>query len=321
MKENRALIVFAILCVAVLAPPLAAQSASTAGWPRTVTDDMGTQIRISRKPQKIVSVTLPTDEILLALVSKDRLAGVTIFSEDAEVSNVASQVFDIPHKVTLNGEVILAIQPDLLFVADWSQAASVKQLRDAGITVYQFKSPLTVREIEERIAKIATAVGEEEKARKLIEWMDARLAGVAARVAAIPPDARLSVMDYNTWGTSMGRGSSWDEIVRLAGLRNAVADLKADQWGSVPLSREKLLELDPDILMLPAWVYGEPAGSEKFFRQIAGEPALRGMRAIREGRVYRMTESTKTATSQYIVFAVEELARLAYPGLFTQATR
>jgi ABC-type Fe3+-hydroxamate transport system substrate-binding protein len=48
------------------------------------------------------------------------------------------------------------------------------------------------------------------------------------------------------------------------------------------------------------------------------DPALRGLRAVREGRVYQMPEGLKAATSQYIVDAVEHLARLAYPELFRQ---
>ena len=59
--------------------PAAAFSQSAGGWPRTVSDDMGASLRIAQKPQKIVSVTLPTDEILLSLVAKSRIAAVPGF--------------------------------------------------------------------------------------------------------------------------------------------------------------------------------------------------------------------------------------------------
>jgi iron complex transport system substrate-binding protein len=285
-------------------------------FPLTLTDDLGTSITVRQKPRRIVSITLTTDEILLALVDKTSLLGVTAFSEDTSVSNVASQVFDIPNKVTLNVELIVSLQPDLVFVADWSKAESVTQLRDAGMTVYRFKSPSTIKEIENRISRIGQVVGAEAKAKALIDWMEKRLSEVARRISSMAADKRLTVMDYNTWGTSMGKGSSWDEIVRLSGLQNVVAGLTPDQWGQVPVSKEKLLQLDPDILLLPGWVYGEPDGSNTFYRAIVNDPALKTMRAVKEGRVYRLPESIKTSTSQYIVFAVEELARLAYPDLF-----
>ncbi|MGA2977602.1 MAG: ABC transporter substrate-binding protein [Spirochaetia bacterium] len=299
----------------LLPAALCAQSAGT--WPRSVRDDMGAALKIAQKPQKIVSLTLPTDEILLSLVAKHRIAAVTGFSEDPAVSNVASQVFDVPVKMTqLNVEVVIALQPDLVVVADWTDAASVKLLRDAGLAVYQFKSPISVKEIEDRITSIGAAVGEEDAAGKLTRWMDGRLAAVTAKLAGLAPGKRLTVMDYNTWGTSMGAGSSWNEIVRLAGCTSAVADLKADQYGSVTISREMLLQLDPDILMLPAWVYGDVKGSDAFYNSIVTDPALKGLKAVKQGRVHRMPESLKTATSQYIVFAVEDLAKYAYPELF-----
>jgi iron complex transport system substrate-binding protein len=111
----------------------------------------------------------------------------------------------------------------------------------------------------------------------------------------------------------MGRGSSWDEVVRLAGLRNAVGDLPVDGWGQVPLSKEKLIELDPDLLVLPGWVYGPEEGSEAFYAEVAGDPALRGLKALRRHRLLRMPENLRATTSQHIVEAIEFLAKAAYP--------
>ena len=68
--------------------------------------------------------------------------------------------------------------------------------------------------------------------------------------------------------------------------------------------------------MLPGWVYGNPRGADAFFAQVTGDPALRKLRAVRTGRVYQMPERLKSSTSQYIVDAVEWLARTAYPDLF-----
>ncbi len=82
------------------------------------------------------------------------------------------------------------------------------------------------------------------------------------------------------------------------------------------MSREKLLVLDPDILSLPGPITTNPSGAPAFFRQVTGDPALAGMRAIRSGRVYQMPERLKAATSQYFVDAVEWLARTAYPERF-----
>ena len=114
----------------------------------------------------------------------------------------------------------------------------------------------------------------------------------------------------------MGRGSTWDEVVRLAGLVNAVGSLNADEWGQVPISREKLLEIDPDLLAVPAWVYGDPKDAERFSAELAADPALRLLKAVRAGHVLRVPGNVQDTSSQYIAGAVEWLARAAYPDLF-----
>ena len=294
------------------------QQTPSDSYPLEIADDTGSPVRVQRRPERIVSLTSFTDDILVELVDHRRLVGLTIFSEDPAVSNVAGQISDIPHRLTVNIEVILSLQPDLVFVANWSEADKVTQLRDAGVPVYLVATGLTVAEIQEKIRTIGLLVDARQQAQAMIERMDGRLAAVEGAVSSIPGGRRLTVMDYATWGSSQGSGSSWDEVVRLAGLINAVGEFASDELGQVPLSKEKILELDPDLLILPGWVYGDPGQADAFFKQMLEDPALQGLSAVREGRVYQIPEGLKAATSQYIVDAVEYLARLAYPRAFPE---
>ena len=285
-------------------------------FPLTLTDDAGVPVTLRRKPERIISLTSFTDDILLDLVSLERLVGVTAYSQDPDISNVVDKAAAVRHKLLVNVEVILALQPDLVFVANWTDAAEVAQLRRIGIPVFLLNTGLSVEEIERTILTVARLVGGAESGKAMVARMWERLAEVESRVSSLRPDERRTVMDYTTWGSAQGRGSSWDEIVRRAGLINAVGGFAADDWGQVPLSREKMLQLDPDLLVVPGWIYGNPAGAESFYRSIVGDPALRTLRAVREARVYRMPEGLKAAASQYIADAVEYLARLAYPRLW-----
>ena len=301
----------ALLCAAL---PVAAQQQTR--YPLSVVDDQGNTVVLPALPRRIISLTLPTDEMLLSLVDKSRLLGVTTFAADPAVSNVADRVTDIPNKLTLNPETIISLAPDLVFAANWNDAGAVKLLRDAGIPLYLMANGLTVSAIEKKIETIALIVGSPGKGRELIATMEARLAAVAEKTSRIPPEKRARVIDYATWGSAQGPGSSWDEIIRRAGLVDAVAGFTPDEWGQVPLSKEKILQLDPDILILPGWQYGNPRGAAAFFSQVTSDPALRGLTAIRSGKVSMMPERLKSTTSQYFADAVEWLAKTAYPGLF-----
>jgi iron complex transport system substrate-binding protein len=295
---------------------LGAAASGAAAFPLTITDDGANPVTIPAKPQRIVSLTLFTDEILFELVEPGRLAAVTTFAADPDISNIAARVAGIAHKLTLSVEPVLALRPDVVFVSNWSEADKIAQLRDAGVAVYLVASGLTAVDIQAKIRAVSRIVGETEKGEKLVAAMIARIADVKKRVAKIADDRRLGVVDYAVGGSAQGRGSSWDEIVRAAGLVNAAGVFTADQYGQVPLSKEKLLELDPDILILPGWVYGDPRGADAFFTQTVEDPALKSMKAVQARRVYKMPERLKSTVSHYVADAVEYLARTAYPELF-----
>jgi iron complex transport system substrate-binding protein len=293
-----------------------AAPAASARFPLTVTDDGGTPVTIAAKPQRIVSLTLFTDEILLDLVEPGRLAGVTTFAADPDLSNVAARAAGTGIRLALSVEPVLALRPDLVFVSRWSEADKVAQLRGAGVPVYTVASGLTVAEVQDKIRTVARLAGEPAKGEAMVSSMSARLAEAKRRVAKVDESSRLSVVDYAVWGSAQGAGSSWDEMLKLAGLVNAVRGFPADQYGQVPLSKEKLLELDPDILVLPGWVYGDPKGADAFYAQTLSDPALKSLKAVQKARAYKMPERLKSTVSQYLADAVEYLARMAYPELF-----
>ncbi len=302
--------------VSLLALLLLAPGASFGQYPLSVRDDSGHLLTLPAKPRRIISLTLPTDEILLSLVDPSRILALTTFASDPGISSVAREAARVPRRMTLSVEPIVALHPDLVFAASWSEAGPLAQLRAAGVPVYLIASATSVAAVEEKIARCALLTGETGKGKQLIAEMRAKISTVEAKVNGIPPARRLRVLDYTAFGSSMGKGSSWDDIVRLAGLVNAAGSLASDEWGQVPISMEKLLEINPDILILPGWAYGDKQGAQAFFRRITADRALRGLAAVRNGKVYMMPEPLRSSTSQYIGDAVVWLARTAYPGLF-----
>jgi iron complex transport system substrate-binding protein len=285
-------------------------------YPLTLVDDAGNAVVLAAPPVRIVSQTLATDEILLSLTDKSRIIAVTTFAADNQISNIADQAADIPHKLTQNVETIISLRPDLVIVANWSDPAPVKQMRDAGVVVYLMASGVSISSIEEKIEKLALMTDEQENGRQIVTRMEKQLGAVSEKVSRLSPEKRARVMDYATWGSAQGRGSSWDEIVRRAGLVDAVAGLAPDEWGQVPLSKEKILQIDPDLLVLPGWVYGDPGGAPAFLSRFTQDPVFHGLAAVRNNKVLMMPERLKSTTSQYIASAVEWLARKAYPELF-----
>lgn len=285
-------------------------------YPMEVTDALGATVVLEEKPESLVSLSLFSDEVLIGLGTQDHFLGASQLAVDPVYSNVAEAASSIGTNIEFNVEQIISLFPDIVFVADWSDADRVAQLREAGIPVYRTRTSFTVPDIQQEIRTLARIMGEPEAAESMISEMESRIAELEATVSAIPEDQRLSGIEYNTWGTSSGVNSTWNEVLRLAGVHNAAAEFEQDEFGMVPMSKELIVDLDPDIIFLPGFIWGEDDAAQAFADQVMNDPALEGLEAIESGRVYMIPEHLKGTYSQFIVDAAEHLAQLVYPDYF-----
>ena len=66
------------------------------GFPKVLIDQTGRRVVLAHKPERIVAVTLATDEILLALVERSRLLSMTYLAVDERISNVPLEAAAVP---------------------------------------------------------------------------------------------------------------------------------------------------------------------------------------------------------------------------------
>lgn len=286
------------------------------GFPLEVVDDLGSSVLLDRKPETIVSLSLFSDEILLEMLPASRFAAITSLAQSPVYSNVAQKAQGISPVIEFNTETIISLYPDLVIAANWSEADKIAQLRQAGIQVYQIDTPFNIEGVRRGIERLGTLTGEPEAARNLIASMDSRLDSLTNVIATIPQNERLTALDYNTWGTANGGDTTWNLVLNLAGITNAVAHLEAGDFGQVPLSKEVLVDLDPDLLFLPGYIWGEDDGAQAFYDQVRNDPALTGLKAITNDALFIFPERLKGTYSHYLVEAAEHAARIAYPQLF-----
>jgi len=289
---------------------------ATGPYPMEVTDSVGNTMTIAAKPQRIVSLSLFSDEVLYDLVDVGRLAGASSLAADPVYSNVAEEAAAVEPRVDFNVEQIIAIYPDVGFAANWSEADKIQQLRDAGIVVYQVNTPFSVAGIKTEIRAVANVVGEPEAGEAIIARMEQRIDALSDAVGGIPESGRAQAVDYNNWGTANGVDTTWDEVLRLAGVGNAAAPFQSGDFGQVPMSKELLVELDPEVIFLPGYIWGEENGADAFRNQVLEDPAFADLQAIASGSVYMVPENLKGTYSHYLVDAAEFVARLVYPDRF-----
>lgn len=283
-------------------------------YPLTVIDGLGNELTLKQAPQRISSKTLFSDELLLELVPASRLTSLTSLATDSNFSNIADKIPAGMPLLDLNVEVIIANAPDIVFAANWSDAGQVAQLKQAGINVYLIQTPFTLDGIRDEIAKIAMIIDAEAAGENVLAAMDEKLAALEPKIKDLGAQNWVA-LDYNTWGTSNGKASTWQAILDNAKISNGVADYSANDFGQVTMSKELILEINPDILVLPGWIYGDDKGAEAFYSQVVKDPALQSVAAVRTGRIMMIPERLRGTYSQYLVETIEYVVNAMHDSI------
>lgn len=147
-----------------------------------VQDVRGKKLSFESKPQKIISLYVYGDEVLLGLVDHKRIAGLSKWVHDEDLAMGAKEAKDVTKIAESNPEAILALKPDLVLLPDSSKPEQISSLEDVGIKVFVYPAASRLSNIPKTIKAIGGAVGEPEQAEKLIAEMQKKISAVEAKV-------------------------------------------------------------------------------------------------------------------------------------------
>src|SRR5688572_17173739 len=95
---------------------------------------------LQAQPQRIVSIGLCTDQLLLMMVERKRIASVTHSAANPEESYMAAAVSDIP--LNYSGvEEIIALDPDLVVGSPFASQDTARLMRELGYRVEMSTPP------------------------------------------------------------------------------------------------------------------------------------------------------------------------------------
>ena len=262
----------------------------------------------AKKYNHIVSLTLSGDEMLLGLVPENRIAGLSgKINEDKEISNIVDKAKKFP-KVEGNEEVLMSLEPDLIIVADWLSKRITDIGAITGAKVYFYKTPNSYEEQKKLIRDLANLVEEKENGEKLIKNMDDRLKALQNKITKNYKGAKPRILMYTSFGTTSGKNTTFSDMVKLINGVNVVAEAGID--GFKDISKEKVIELNPDIIIVPiAKKYDNVNKISKLFFE---DPSFKNVKAIKNKKVYFIQYKDITPTSQYMINSIEELVKVVY---------
>lgn len=194
-------------------------------------------------PQRIVSLNVCADQILVDLVPRQRIAAVTHLATDPLTAAKPDRAQGIA-QTRGTAEDVVAHRPDLVLVGEYSTPATTDLLRRLGFRVEPIALPQSVAGIRDVIRRVALLVEEPARGEALIAEMDRRIA--AARVSRHGSMPRALVYQVNNFVAR--EGSLIDEAMRLAGVKNASQQLPSARGGQV--SVEDIIIAKPDLLIL-----------------------------------------------------------------------
>ena len=240
-------------CGAKTQAPSASPEASTA---YTVTDDAERKLSFAKKPSRIVSLTYGTDEILTEVVDTKRIQAYSRWAGDNEISFITKeQAQKVGCKVHDSLENILKLEPDLVVASIATSNDLVQSLEHMGIKVYIARSPHNYQEMCAKIVNLAEAVGEKAKGEALVSKMNERMQALEQRLSKLPDSKRKVAVAFNFTSAMGRRGDLLDNMMTMAHVINGAAAVTPpiSEHGSVVISKEMVVGINPDVFLLPTW--------------------------------------------------------------------
>ncbi len=252
-------------------------------------------------PQRIVSVNLCTDQLLMLMAKPEQIVSVSVLSTQQD----SSFLFDEAQQYVINygnAEELLTLQPDLVVASSYTPPSLIQLMRRLGVPVERFEPSASIADIRDRIRQMAVVTGNQATGERLIKSMDRRLSTVQRQVDTRSPSALF----YQPRGYTSGNNTLQDNALRLAGWRNVSAEMGVEGYASIDL--EKLLMSAPDQLFTSR--YG--ASQDSVGQRLLKHPVLR--RVVGDRPMVNISYKYWICGGPMIVDAIEQLSELNPTG-------
>ena len=242
------------------------------------------------EPQKIVSLNLCTDQLLMLLADPDQIASLSKIVDDPHVSLLAQKSVEF-QKNRGDAEEIFIDNPEIVVAGVYTEKATVQILQSLGVRVEIFPIEQNFDDIVENIRKMGLLVGHLDRAERMIDDFNIRLEELRSGITERPRAAIYSANGYTT-GTDTMSG----QILKTAGFRNITEEVGMSFGGTLPL--ETLVMLQPDLV-----ITGKEYPGHSRSEEILKHPALRPFKAITQ------TDAKWICGTPAVLDAVAELQR------------
>ena len=263
----------------------------------TVTDMTGREITFDKPVERAVALSAADCEIIFALGAEETLVGR---GEYCKYPLEATEIPSVQSGYETNIEQIIALQPDVLFMATMAQTKEqVEQLEKAGIRVV-VSDAQNIEGIYTSITLIGDVMGKQAEAKAIIAKMQA----VFDEIKAHPIQGEktvyfeISPLQWGLW--TAGAGTFMNEVAEMMGLKNCFADVQG--WAEI--SEEQVIERNPDFIVTTTMYFGEGPTPET---EIMSRAGWENVTAVKEKNILNLTNDELTRPGPSLAEGVQML--------------
>ncbi|HBS5718426.1 TPA: ABC transporter substrate-binding protein [Klebsiella aerogenes] len=275
---------------------------------RTVTDQLGRQVTLPDHITRAVVLQHQTLNLLVQLNAGDDIVGVlSSWKKQLGPQFVrfmpAIENLPTPGDLTqVNIESLLALHPQVVFVANYAPQGMIQQIQNAGVPVVAISlrqdaageknkmNPTMANEeqayndgLKQGIRLIGEVVERQSQAEALIDYTFAARAEANSPVAGIPDSQRVRVYMANPDLNTYGAGKYTGLMMKHAGALNVAA---ATVKGARQVSLEQVLQWNPEVIFVQDRY-------PQVVKQIENDPQWQAIDAVKNHRVWLMPEYAK----------------------------
>ena len=256
-------------------------------------DDSGQLFKLNKIPQRVISYTLASDEILLALAKPDQIAALSPLAQNPRYSHISEAAQAYPQ--IYNIEQIIQLKADLVLLASYNQAEIHHFLKKAQISNFYFSRFNDLDDIKRHIQQLGHLLAREPEAQRLINTFQQDLATAKQQLNCKLP----ALLSYDQWGYVAGRETIFQSLLDYLEIENLATKIKGYQH----LQTEWLYQQKPQIIIMPA----DPAAFEQARIQLFQHPLLKNSPAVQKKQVLLLDQRYLNSVSQYITKGLEIL--------------
>ena len=302
----------------------------------TVTDAFGREVSIPENPEKIavvgsgsmryfVYLGIDLDDVCAVDYQDSKLNKQTFNLRPYSLAN--PEILEIPEvgaaKGVVDNEKLLMSGAEILFMggASSSNAEVANEIQEkTGIPVVMFYTGNYVTDaekIQDTLLMLGEILGKEQRAKDLIAYFDAVEADLKKRVAGLSAGESVYIggVAYNGYHGLDGTDPTYYPFAVL-NIKNAAAEVTSvSQTGYAQISKEKLLEWDPDFIIVDLSTIQAAEGGALV--ELKNDPSYRELTAVKNSMVYTVNPHTSMNVNHETTLAnAYFIGKLLYPEQF-----